>query len=224
MKYQFKAKRKDTGEWITGNLFIPNKMLSDTFICPDTTFADFVPGYEDGADIEELKKHGCTLGHFHPVDPDTVELIRSPTESSQPMNKKEIEKLATDFADTKHADWKDAKPINIPEDVANSWHDLRCGFIAGYTTNTSVLRAENQKLKGKEIRGDRQIVSLNHELTTSTARFQQLEHLLYKLKECYLFHVDEEGEPKTPLSEMMALWESVNAVLLSPSKGEETAG
>lgn len=69
---KFRGKRIDTGEWIYGNLHIPNKLFSTDMICPDTTFGDMAPGMEDGEDYEEVKKHGCSIGHYHRVISDTV--------------------------------------------------------------------------------------------------------------------------------------------------------
>ena len=69
---KFRGKRIDTGEWIFGNLHIPNKLLRGVYICPDTTFGDLVPGFEDGDDFEEMAKLGCAIGRYHRVDIESV--------------------------------------------------------------------------------------------------------------------------------------------------------
>lgn len=71
---KFCGKRIDNGEWITGNLFTPNKLVRGIYICPDTTYADFYPEFEDGDNLDDVKAKmsGITLGHFHEVHPDSV--------------------------------------------------------------------------------------------------------------------------------------------------------
>ena len=69
---KFRGKRIDTGEWIFGNLHIPNKLLRGVYICPDTTFGDLVPGFKDGDDFEEMAKLGCAIGRYHRVDIESV--------------------------------------------------------------------------------------------------------------------------------------------------------
>ena len=69
---KFRGKRTDNGEWIIGNLHIPNKLFSNSFICPDTTFGDVAPGFEDGDDFDEIKSHGCAIGHYHRVYEDSI--------------------------------------------------------------------------------------------------------------------------------------------------------
>lgn len=69
---KFRGKRIDNGDWIFGNLFIPDCFLSGKFICQNTTYANIAPSFEDGDNIEEAKKDGCSLGHFIEVIPETV--------------------------------------------------------------------------------------------------------------------------------------------------------
>ncbi len=69
---EFKGKRKDTGDWITGNLFIPNQFLGGNYICPKTTFADFMTDFEDGDDIADHRGNGIGLGHFNEVIAESV--------------------------------------------------------------------------------------------------------------------------------------------------------
>lgn len=69
---KFRGKRKDNGEWMYGNLFVPNKMVSGVYICPDTTYVNFAPGIEDVVPLIEAIKHGCTLGRFIEVNPETI--------------------------------------------------------------------------------------------------------------------------------------------------------
>ena len=69
---KFRGKRIDNGEWIYGNLFIPNKFVKGVYICPDTTFADFMPDFSDGDKIEDHAGSGISLGHFHEVIPESV--------------------------------------------------------------------------------------------------------------------------------------------------------
>ncbi len=69
---KFRGKRLDTKEWIYGNLHIPNRLFTGVLICPDTTYGDIVPGFEDGDNFEEAQKHGCAIGHYHKVIPATI--------------------------------------------------------------------------------------------------------------------------------------------------------
>src|ERR1035438_9289017 len=66
-RYLFRGKRKDNGQWIQGNLFIPNKLVAGVYICPETSMFDFMPGFEDGDKVEDFKGSGISLGHFHEV-------------------------------------------------------------------------------------------------------------------------------------------------------------
>jgi hypothetical protein len=59
------------GKRISKNL-IPNKLFSNTLICPDTTYGDIAPGFEDGDDFEEVRLHGCAIGHYHRVITESV--------------------------------------------------------------------------------------------------------------------------------------------------------
>lgn len=68
----YRGKRIDNGEWITGNLFIPNKLVKGIYICPDTTFADFFPDLQEGESLKNHQQNGITLGHFHEVIPESV--------------------------------------------------------------------------------------------------------------------------------------------------------
>ena len=69
---KFRGKRVDNGEWIVGNLFIPNFLVAGIYICPESNFADFAPTFEDGDSLSEVSKNGCALGHFIEVIPETV--------------------------------------------------------------------------------------------------------------------------------------------------------
>jgi uncharacterized phage protein (TIGR01671 family) len=71
---KFRGKRKDNNEWIEGNLFIPNGLINGTYISPETTLANFAPDFEGECSLNEFMKqgHGCALGHFHEVMPETV--------------------------------------------------------------------------------------------------------------------------------------------------------
>ncbi|HET8886807.1 MAG TPA: YopX family protein [Salinimicrobium sp.] len=69
---KFRAIRKNTNELVYGNLFIPDKFVGGVYICPACTYADFMPGFEDGENIEEFKNSGIALGHFHEVNPESV--------------------------------------------------------------------------------------------------------------------------------------------------------
>lgn len=70
---KFKGRRTDTGEWIYGNLTIPDMLFKGgAYICSSTTFGDVAPGFEDGDDFDEIRKNGCAIGHFHKVDVESV--------------------------------------------------------------------------------------------------------------------------------------------------------
>ena len=69
---KFRGKRVDTGEWIIGNLHIPNMLFTGMFICCSTTYGDIAPGLEDGDNFDEIKSHGCAIGHYHRVIPESV--------------------------------------------------------------------------------------------------------------------------------------------------------
>lgn len=69
---KFRGKRTDNGEWVYGNLFLPNKLLKGIFICPDTTYFDILPGFENGDNIDDYRNNGISIGHFHEVIPATV--------------------------------------------------------------------------------------------------------------------------------------------------------
>lgn len=69
---KFRGKRKDNGEWIYGNLFVPNKLIAGIWICPETTYGNFYPGLEEGDNVKDYEFDGITLGHFHEVIPETV--------------------------------------------------------------------------------------------------------------------------------------------------------
>lgn len=69
---KFRGKRIDNGEWVYGNLFIPDKGVRGIYICPETSFADFYPGLEDDNDLKDFEGKGIALGHFFEVDPETV--------------------------------------------------------------------------------------------------------------------------------------------------------
>lgn len=69
---KFRGKRIDNGEWITGNLFMPNKFIRGIYICPETTYGDFMPGFEDGDNVEDYKNKGVALGHFFEVVSESV--------------------------------------------------------------------------------------------------------------------------------------------------------
>ena len=69
---KFRGKRCDTGEWIYGNVHFPNKLFSNTLICPDTTYGDIAPGMDDDDDFDEVKKWGCAVGHYHRVITESV--------------------------------------------------------------------------------------------------------------------------------------------------------
>lgn len=69
---KFRGKRIDNGEWITGNLFMPNKFIRGIYICPETTYGDFMPGFEDGDKVEDYENKGVALGHFFEVVPESV--------------------------------------------------------------------------------------------------------------------------------------------------------
>jgi len=75
-EHKYRGKRVDNGEWVFGNLFIPNQLTIGVFICPTTTMVDFAPGFADGDNVEKvkenLKDYGCALGGFFEVDPKTV--------------------------------------------------------------------------------------------------------------------------------------------------------
>jgi hypothetical protein len=40
-----------------------------------------------------------------------------------------------------------------------------------------------------------------------------MKELLIKLREMYLFDIDESGQPKASMSEIMQLWEEVNEAI-----------
>lgn len=69
---KFRGKRVDNGEWIIGNIFIPDVLVKGIYICPRSSYANFYPDFEDGDDINDHKSSGCSLGHFHEVIPETV--------------------------------------------------------------------------------------------------------------------------------------------------------
>jgi uncharacterized phage protein (TIGR01671 family) len=72
---EFRGKCVTTGEWVYGNLFIPNQLLKGVFICPETTFVDFAPGFYEDSEVlpfEKASSLGCALGHFIEVHPETV--------------------------------------------------------------------------------------------------------------------------------------------------------
>lgn len=69
---KFRGKRIDNDEWIIGNLHIPNMLFTGMFICPNTTYGDVAPGFDDGEDFNEIVKNGCAIGHYHHVIPESV--------------------------------------------------------------------------------------------------------------------------------------------------------
>lgn len=72
IEIKFRGKRIDTDEWIIGNLFIPEKLVRGMLICSETTYGDFMPGFEDGDNPDEFLHKGIALGNFHEVIPDSV--------------------------------------------------------------------------------------------------------------------------------------------------------
>lgn len=68
----FRGLRSDNGEWVEGNLFVPDKLLAGVYICPTTTMFDFAPNFEAGQDFETASKDGCSIGLFVEVKPETV--------------------------------------------------------------------------------------------------------------------------------------------------------
>lgn len=71
-KIIYRGQRIDNKEWIQGNLFVPEKLVKGCFVCPETNYADFLPCYENGDDLEKFRNAGSALGRFIPVDPKTV--------------------------------------------------------------------------------------------------------------------------------------------------------
>ena len=69
---KFRGKKTDTGEWIYGNLHIPNALFTGIFICPNTTFGDIAPGFRDGDDFEETQKYGVAIGHYKRIIPESL--------------------------------------------------------------------------------------------------------------------------------------------------------
>jgi len=69
---KFRGKKEDSGEWIYGNLHIPNSLFTGMFICPNTTFGDIAPGFEDGDDFEKASSYGAAIGHYKRIIPETV--------------------------------------------------------------------------------------------------------------------------------------------------------
>lgn len=86
----FRGQRVDNGEWITGNLFVPNRLVKGIYICPDCTTADFFPDFEDGDDFEEAKKRmsGITLGRFHEVIPESIQILMPELPSEEEIDAK----------------------------------------------------------------------------------------------------------------------------------------
>ena len=74
---KFRGKKTDTGEWIYGNLHIPNALFTGIFICPNTTFGDIAPGFRDGDDFEETQKYGVAIGHYKRIIPESLGQFRS---------------------------------------------------------------------------------------------------------------------------------------------------
>lgn len=71
----FKAKRVDNGEWVFGNLYIPNQMLRGVYISLDTTCVNMIPDLDDEEEItkEQIESHeGIMIGKFIEVHPETV--------------------------------------------------------------------------------------------------------------------------------------------------------
>lgn len=69
---KFRGKRVDNGEWIYGNLFLPEKNVSRAYICPETNFAAFAPPLEDTGKSEDILKDGYALGRFIHVVSESV--------------------------------------------------------------------------------------------------------------------------------------------------------
>lgn len=75
---KFRGKRIDNGEWVEGNLFVPDKPIGGVYICPATTYANFYPDLDDKQegitddDMAKASKSGISLGHFIQVDPATI--------------------------------------------------------------------------------------------------------------------------------------------------------
>jgi hypothetical protein len=82
----FRGKRVD-GEWIEGNLFVPNQLVRGIYICPETTYANFYPEFEDGDKLDDHVGGGISLGHFYEVIPETVEIM---TDSGRWKNIKDV--------------------------------------------------------------------------------------------------------------------------------------
>lgn len=71
----FKAKRLDNGEWVEGNLYVPNQMLGGVFISLDTTFIDTICDLDEDEEItkEMIESHeGIAIGKFIGVNHETV--------------------------------------------------------------------------------------------------------------------------------------------------------
>ena len=69
---KFRGKRVDNGEWIVGNIHIPDMLFTGVFICPTTSYGDIAPGLEDGEDLAKVKKHGAAIGHYHRIIPESA--------------------------------------------------------------------------------------------------------------------------------------------------------
>ena len=70
-RYKFRGKTKQ-GEWIYGNLFIPNQLVGGVYICPSTTYFDFMPGIGEDEKVSDYKFNGIALGHFIEVIPEST--------------------------------------------------------------------------------------------------------------------------------------------------------
>ena len=64
----YKGRRVDNKEWVTGQLIVPDDLVSRHYILPKKISEDFYPVYE--AELYDCK--GIAIGHFHEVDPETI--------------------------------------------------------------------------------------------------------------------------------------------------------
>lgn len=80
MQVKFRGKRVDGMGWITWQLFIPDKLLRNAYICPETNYANFAPTLQDGGNFEYEMTKGMSIGLFFEVEPSSIGMFTQLTD------------------------------------------------------------------------------------------------------------------------------------------------